>query len=107
MGGIDSIGSGAPSICATPLAHVLVDVMNLFLDSKWLSFILRHRPDEAGLELDVGGWVSIEDLLIGARARGRRRLTREKIEAIAAENNKRRFEISEDGLRIRARHGHT
>lgn len=30
--------------------------------SKFLSYVLRHAPGEAGLILDSGGWVSVDDL---------------------------------------------
>lgn len=30
--------------------------------SKFLSFVLRHRPEAIGLELDPNGWADIDDL---------------------------------------------
>ena len=27
--------------------------------SKFLSYVLRHRPDEIGLTLDANGWTSV------------------------------------------------
>lgn len=37
--------------------------MSLSSKSKFLSYVLRHRPDEFGLTLSDGGWVSIDKLL--------------------------------------------
>jgi putative RNA 2'-phosphotransferase len=31
--------------------------------SKFLSLVLRHRPEAVGLELDEGGWVRVDELL--------------------------------------------
>lgn len=76
--------------------------------SKFLSYVLRHKPDVIGLELDGGGWADIDELLRKAedhrRARG---LNREVLEEIVATNNKKRFAVSDDGRRIRARQGHS
>ena len=74
--------------------------------SKFLSYVLRHRPEEIGLELDSEGWSDI-DALIAAAARNDRRLDRALIEEVVASNDKQRFAISNDGLRIRAVQGHS
>lgn len=76
--------------------------------SKFLSLVLRHDPGKAGILLDSAGWVSIEELLAGVtRARPGLPSNRETLERLVAENDKQRFEVSEDGLRIRARQGHS
>ena len=36
--------------------------------SKFLSYVLRHRPDEIGLALDANGWASVAELIERARA---------------------------------------
>ena len=74
--------------------------------SKFLSYVLRHRPHEIGVELDAQGWVPIDRLLAAAAAHGRH-MSREELEHVVAHNNKRRFAVSEDGLRIRASQGHS
>lgn len=74
--------------------------------SKFLSYVLRHRPEEIGLELDSEGWSDI-DALIAAAARNDRRLDRALIEEVVASNDKKRFAISSNGLRIRAVQGHS
>lgn len=33
--------------------------------SKFLSLILRHKPEAANIELDEHGWANVEDLIIG------------------------------------------
>lgn len=74
--------------------------------SKFLSLVLRHRPDKVGLELDAGGWVGVEELLRAVNA-GDFRLTREELAEVVEMNDKRRFALSEDGARIRASQGHS
>ncbi len=74
--------------------------------SKFMSLVLRHDPGCIGIALDEQGWVAIDDLLAGA-ARQRVALNRERLETIVATSDKRRFAISDDGLRIRANQGHS
>lgn len=74
--------------------------------SKFLSLVLRHRPEAIGLELDEGGWVRVDALLAACR-RHHRPITREQLEEVVATNDKRRFSLSRDGLRIRANQGHS
>ena len=37
--------------------------MNLTKTSKYLSLILRHHPEAAGITLDEHGWADVEDLI--------------------------------------------
>lgn len=74
--------------------------------SKFLSLVLRHQPDVAGLKLDDAGWVTVEDLLAGL-ARNNRKLSRADLNSIVENNDKKRFEFSDDGQRIRASQGHS
>jgi len=73
---------------------------------KYLSYVLRHRPDAIGLELDAGGWCEISELVRCAAADGRE-FTREMIDEVAATDGKARFAVSDDGLRLRASQGHS
>jgi len=74
--------------------------------SKFLSYILRHKPEAIGLELDKNGWVSIERLVRCANSSGQN-LSHEVIEAVVQTNEKKRFAVSDDGLMIRANQGHS
>jgi putative RNA 2'-phosphotransferase len=74
--------------------------------SKFLSFVLRHEPQAIGLRLDPHGWVEIDVLLNRCLLHGHD-ISRPVLEEIVATNSKRRFAVSEDGLRIRASQGHT
>ncbi|MEU8861058.1 RNA 2'-phosphotransferase [Streptomyces umbrinus] len=72
--------------------------------SKYLSKHLRHQPERIGLTLDEGGWVEIETLMAAAEAHGFR-FTRDELDHVVANNDKRRFAI--EGSRIRASQGHS
>lgn len=74
--------------------------------SKFLSFILRHRPDAIGIELDRDGWADIAALIRGAAQAGKP-FDLELIQTVVNASDKKRFAISEDGLRIRAVQGHS
>ena len=72
--------------------------------SKFLSFVLRHKPEAIDLQLDDSGWTLISQLI--SKTDKELNLTPPLIEQIVLTNDKKRFQISEDGLRIRASQGH-
>jgi putative RNA 2'-phosphotransferase len=74
--------------------------------SKFMSYVLRHRPERLGLTLDANGWVNVEELLDAANRAGKS-ITREQIEFIVAHDEKQRYSFSSDGSRIRANQGHS
>ena len=74
--------------------------------SKFLSYVLRHQPDAIGITLDLEGWTDIAALIVAAAKDGRQ-LDRDLIQTVVATSDKKRFAISEDGLRIRAVQGHS
>ncbi len=74
--------------------------------SKFLSLVLRHKPEEIGLTLDENGWADVDELIRRANVGGRA-LSRPLLERVVAENDKKRFAFSEDGQRIRASQGHS
>jgi putative RNA 2'-phosphotransferase len=68
--------------------------------------VLRHRPENIGLGLDQSGWASVEQLIEASRRRGFE-FTLEELQNVVDNNDKKRFSLSEDGLRIRANQGHS
>jgi putative RNA 2'-phosphotransferase len=78
----------------------------LVATSKFLSLVLRHRPDVIGIELDAEGWVPVEDLLAACAQHGRA-ISREQLDTVVRTNDKQRFAFSADGTRIRANQGHS
>ena len=73
--------------------------------SRYLSMVLRHRPQEAGIALDRHGWANVDELIAGVSKK--RPLTRELLEEIVRTDNKQRYSFSEDGTMIRANQGHS
>lgn len=72
--------------------------------SRRLAYVLRHRPDSVGVELDPAGWVDVDELLAAMSSHGPR-ITRDDVEAAMTRIAKQRFEL--DGERIRAAQGHS
>jgi putative RNA 2'-phosphotransferase len=74
--------------------------------SKFLSLILRHKPDTIGLSLDAQGWAAIDELIAKSDAAGMR-FTREELLQVVQSSDKNRFSVSDDGQQIRAAQGHS
>ncbi len=74
--------------------------------SKFLSRVLRHRPEAIGLSLDPRGWADVAQLLAQARRHGVA-LTPELLQEVVEQNDKQRYAFSEDKRRIRASQGHS
>jgi putative RNA 2'-phosphotransferase len=58
--------------------------------SKLLSYVLRHRPDSMGLQLDANGWADV-DVLLQRLAEHGKPVGRALLERVAADNDKQRF----------------
>jgi putative RNA 2'-phosphotransferase len=72
--------------------------------SKTLSYWLRHAPEAGGLVLDDAGWAGVDAVRAALAREG---LAPDLLERTVAESDKQRFELSNDGTRIRARQGHS
>ena len=75
--------------------------------SVYISYLLRHKPQDIGLAMDRQGWVSVNGLIEGINREGTYTLDRAKLEQIVAEDSKDRYRFSEDGTRIKACQGHS
>lgn len=74
--------------------------------SKFISLILRHKPEEIGLTLDEYGYVNVFDLIEGLNRKGFK-VTISDLERIVAEDNKQRYSFNEDKTKIKANQGHS
>ena len=74
--------------------------------SKFLSLVLRHKPEEIGLALEDGGWVSVRKLIAACDAYGKK-FTLSELQEVVATNDKKRFSFDEKGAKIRANQGHS
>lgn len=77
--------------------------------SKFLSLVLRHRPDILDLNMDKAGWVSVDELIDNLNKDRNEPVNLEDIKRIVATNNKQRFDIikRDNCLYIRANQGHS
>ena len=73
--------------------------------SKFISLILRHKPEVIGITLDEHGWADVQQLIKGVSRNYQ--LTEELLEQIVAEDEKQRYSFNEDHTLIRANQGHS
>lgn len=78
----------------------------LLVSSKFLSLVLRHKPELIGLELDAGGWAGVDELIEKFRAHGKD-LDSEELKKLVETNDKKRFSFNNDRSKIRANQGHS
>lgn len=75
----------------------------------FLSFVLRHKPENVGITLDESGYAVVEDLIKGMNKKNKQadQLTFELLEHIVAVDSKKRYQFSEDHKKIRCSQGHS
>lgn len=74
--------------------------------SKFLSLILRHKPEVLGISLDKEGWVSVAELLDKMQQKGML-VDLQQLQEVVDTNDKKRYSFSADGTKIRANQGHS
>lgn len=74
--------------------------------SVFISLVLRHKPDAAGINLDEHGWANVEELIDGINNNGRK-IDMGVLEEIVRTDNKQRYSFNEDKTLIRANQGHS
>ena len=68
--------------------------------SKFLSFVLRHKPGAIGLFLTENGWAHTEELIAKASAHNMS-ISLEQLKVVVANSDKQRFSLSEDFQQIK------
>jgi len=74
--------------------------------SKFLSLVLRHKPEVIDLTLDENGWADIKELITKASAKDVI-LSQEIIKVVIETNDKQRFTYNDVKSKIRANQGHS
>jgi len=74
--------------------------------SKFLSLVLRHKPETIDLELDKNGWTDTNELLEKMSQNGKS-IDFEQLNIVVENNPKKRFAFNEKKTRIRANQGHS
>lgn len=80
--------------------------MNLDNISKYISLILRHKPEVIGITLDEHGWANVSELVTGIR-KDNPEFDIEVLEEIVVTDSKQRYSFNEDKTLIRANQGHS
>lgn len=73
--------------------------------SKFLSLILRHKPEVIGIALDEHGWARVDEVIAGIGQT--RPMSMAILEEIVATDSKGRYAFNEDKTLIRANQGHS
>lgn len=79
--------------------------MSLKETSKYISLILRHKPEAIGITLDEHGWANVDELIAGIAKT--QPIDMAMLEQIVAEDEKQRYSFNEDKTLIRANQGHS
>ena len=80
--------------------HTLTDM------SKYISLILRHKPEVINITLDEHGWANVDELIKGI-GKTQKEFDMETLEEIVRTDNKQRYSFNEDKTLIRANQGHS
>lgn len=73
--------------------------------SKFISLILRHKPETIGISLDEHGWANVDELIAGIAKT--QPFTMEMLEEIVRTDNKQRYSFNDDKTLIRANQRHS
>ena len=79
--------------------------MNLTDTSKFISLILRHKPETIGINLDEHGWANVDELIAGIAKT--REFNMDMLREIVRTDSKQRYSFNEDETLIRANQGHS
>nr|DAZ52527.1 MAG TPA: RNA 2'-phosphotransferase [Caudoviricetes sp.] len=82
------------------------DNMNLTNLSRYMSLILRHKPEVIEITLDEHGWASVNDLICGIE-KNNPGFNMDILEQIVKTDNKQRYSFNDDKSLIRANQGHS
>lgn len=81
--------------------YMKIDDKRLNEISKYISLILRHKPEEIGISLDEHGWANVEELIKGIG------INFETLQTIVNADEKSRYSFNNDKTKIRANQGHS
>jgi len=74
--------------------------------SKFLTLVLRHKPEMIGIDLDESGWTEVSQLIEKSIQHGIE-INYENLSALVAASDKKRFAFDETQTKIRANQGHS
>ena len=74
--------------------------------SKFISLILRHKPEAIDIKLDEHGWAYIKELIDGINNNGEK-ISFEDLKYIVKNDDKQRYSFNSDYTKIRTNQGHS
>lgn len=80
--------------------------MDLHKISRYMSLVLRHKPEVIGISLDEHGWAVVDDLINGI-AKNNEGFDMKTLEEIVKTDSKQRYSFNDDKTLIRANQGHS
>lgn len=80
-------------------------ILNIKETSKFISLILRHKPETIGISLDEHGWADVGKLIAGISRT--QEFNMEILEEIVRTDDKQRYSFNDDRTLIRANQGHS
>lgn len=75
--------------------------------SKFISLVLRHKPEVINAELNDNGWLLVDTLIKGIKNKFNIDFTLEDLKRIVKEDNKQRYSFDDNMTYIRANQGHS
>ena len=90
----------------TPITQSLTQKQLTAL-SKFLSLILRHKPETVNLSLDSEGYIDINQLISNINNNSEYYITRATLDHIVTTDSKQRYSYNETKTKIRANQGHS
>ena len=78
---------------------------NLIKISRFISLILRHKPETIEITLDEHGWANVEELIAGVNKKYP--IDMQILEKIVNDDDKNRYSFNGDKTMIRANQGHS
>lgn len=90
---------------AIPPEQLKEKMMSLNNTSKYMSLILRHKPETIGISLDEHGWANVDELIAGIAKTYE--FNMDILEEIVRTDNKQRYSFNEDKTLIRANQGNS
>lgn len=73
---------------------------------RFISMVLRHKPESIGIVLDEHGYADVKELLKAMNEKGKS-IDMAILERIVAKNDKKRYSFNQDHTKIRANQGHS
>jgi putative RNA 2'-phosphotransferase len=74
--------------------------------SKYISLILRHKPEVLGITLEATGWANVNEMLRKMQEKGMN-VDLAQLKEVVAKDNKQRYAFNADQTKIRANQGHS